>query len=214
MNLKLTQSQPVPQASKTDELRALVRKHSHKAATGYSTWTFDDYTYENLKSVSSVSLKMSCQLISNRNYLLNTGDSSAKKAANKAGATRDDLVKAAQSAYASASSAGGSSYASVTSYLSQATDSAKKNTFDTWSESELKSYLDSYGIVGIQSSNLLFDANICNSLSTRAPRLTNFEHMLASSRPTSSMAPPPRRRPSWPSLARAPRPVGSGCWIN
>ena len=84
-----------------------------------------------------------------RNYLLNTGDSSAKKAANKAGATRDDLVKAAQSAYASASSAGGSNYASVTSYLSQATDSAKKSTFDTWSESELKSYLDSYGVVRI-----------------------------------------------------------------
>lgn len=47
--LYLTQAQPVPQASKTDELRALVRKHSHKASTGYSTWTFDDYTYENLK---------------------------------------------------------------------------------------------------------------------------------------------------------------------
>ncbi len=121
---------PVPQASKTDELRALVRKHAHKAASGYSVWTFDDYTYENL-----------------RDYLAASGNDAAKKASEKTGATRDDLLKAAQSAYASASSAGGSSFASATSYLARATDSVKANTFETWGESELKSYLDSYGIV-------------------------------------------------------------------
>ncbi|KAK0722051.1 hypothetical protein B0T26DRAFT_643268 [Lasiosphaeria miniovina] len=128
---------PVPQASKVDELRALVRKHSHKAASGWSAWTYDDFTYDNLKS-----------------YLASSGNAAAEKASEKAGATREELVEAAQSAYASASSAGGSSYASVTSYLSQATDNVKASTFDSWSESELKSYLDSYGIPVPQGSTL------------------------------------------------------------
>jgi len=76
------------------------------------------------------------------------------KASEKAGATREDLVKAAQGAYASASSAGGQSYASATNYLAKATDTAKASTFDTWSESDLKAYLDSYGIPVPQGSTL------------------------------------------------------------
>jgi hypothetical protein len=123
---------PVPHASKIDELRALVRKNADKAASGWNAWTFDDWSYQKLKD-----------------YLASSGDATAKKVSEKSGATRDELLAAAQSAYASASSVGGSSYASVTSYLSQATDSAKSSAFDTWSESELKSYLDSYGIVSL-----------------------------------------------------------------
>lgn len=121
---------PVPQASKTDELRALVRRNSHKAASNFNAWTWDDLSYQNLK-----------------NYLVNSGDSAAKKVGESVSATREDLVKAAQNAYASASKTGGGSYASATSYLAQATQAAKDNVFDTWSESELKSYLDSYGVV-------------------------------------------------------------------
>jgi hypothetical protein len=91
---------------------------------------WDDLSYETLK-----------------NYLANSGNAAAKKVSEKSSATRDELVQAAQSAYASASSAGGSSYASATSYLAQATQTAKDNVFDTWSESDLKAYLDSYGVV-------------------------------------------------------------------
>lgn len=120
---------PVPHSSKVDELRALVRKNAHKAASGWTVWTFDDYSGKNLKD-----------------YILANGDAAAKKVAEKSDATRADLVKAAQSAYASASSAGGDAYASATSYLSKATDNAKASTFDTWSDSDLKSYLDSYGV--------------------------------------------------------------------
>ena len=83
-----------------------------------------------------------------RKYL----SSQNNKAANKAGASRDDLLKAAQDNYASASKAGGNSYASVTSYFSSATAAAKDSTFDTWSDSELKSYLDSYGVSTYQGS--------------------------------------------------------------
>lgn len=128
---------PVPQASKTDELRALVRKNAHKAASGWSAWTFDDFSVENLKD-----------------YLYKNGDAAAKKTAEKSGATRDELLSAAQSAYASASSAGGASYASATNYLARATDSAKVSAFDTWSDSDLKSYLDSYGVPVPQGSTV------------------------------------------------------------
>jgi hypothetical protein len=124
----------------------LVRKHAHKAASGWNAWTFDDFSYQNLKD-----------------YLLANGDAAAKKTAEKAGATRDDLLKAAQSAYNSASSVGGTTYASATSYLAQATDSARKSAFDTWSESELKAYLDSYGIVSIVFCYIIFHTSIAPS---------------------------------------------------
>ncbi|KAK4110197.1 hypothetical protein N656DRAFT_791149 [Canariomyces notabilis] len=128
---------PVPQGSKTEELRALVRKNAHKAATGWTAWTWDDFSYQNL-----------------RDYLASSGNAAAKKVSESTGATRDELVEAAQAAYESASSAGGGSYASATSYLSRATDAAKANVFETWSESELKAYLDSYGIPVPQGSKL------------------------------------------------------------
>ncbi|MCJ1317122.1 hypothetical protein MMC15_002444 [Xylographa vitiligo] len=122
---------PVPQGGKKDELMAAVRLNKHKAASGFSAWTFDTWTTENLKK------------------WLSTQNS---KAANKAGATREELMKQAQDSYASASKSGGSQYASVTSYLASATDAAKDTTFDTWTESDLKSYLDSYGMPAYQGS--------------------------------------------------------------
>jgi hypothetical protein len=119
---------PVPQSDKKGELLAAVRLQRHKAATGWSAWTFDTWTLENLKA-----------------YLASSGNKAAEKAGNQAGATREQLVSAAQDVYASASKTGGTSYASVTSYLAKQTDAAKDSVFDTWSESELKNYLDSYG---------------------------------------------------------------------
>ncbi|KKY28595.1 putative stress response protein [Phaeomoniella chlamydospora] len=112
---------PVPQNSKKDELLAKVRLNKHKASTGWSAWTFDTWTTDNLKA-----------------YLKSQGK--------KASGTRDQLVKSAQSEYATASSKGGSQYASVTNYLAQQTDAAKDTAFDSWTDSELKSYLDSYGV--------------------------------------------------------------------
>lgn len=87
-------------------------------------------------------------MIARRKYLV----SQNHKAAKKAGASRDELLKHAQDSYSSASKAGGSNFASVTSYLTASTDVAKDATFDTWSDSELKSYLDSYGITTYQGS--------------------------------------------------------------
>ena len=81
-----------------------------------------------------------------RKWLSGQDSSAAKKAGKKTDATRDELVKQAQDSYASASKSGGSAYASVTSSLAQATDYAKDTTFDAWTSSELKAYLDSYGV--------------------------------------------------------------------
>lgn len=67
------------------------------------------------------------------------------KASKQKDVTRDQLVSAAQAAYATASKSSGTAFASVTSYLAKQTDVAKDTVFDSWSESELKNYLDSYG---------------------------------------------------------------------
>lgn len=125
---------PVPQHSEIDELRALVRKHGHIAAGG---WTFEDWSMANLQK-----------------FLLSNGDAAAQSVANKATATRDDLVGAAKSAYSSALAAGGEQYDAVTKYLAQTATDAKSNAFDTWSESELKSYLDSCGIPTPQGTKI------------------------------------------------------------
>jgi len=122
---------PVPQGGKRDELLAKVRLNKHKAQSGWSAWTFDTWTTDNL-----------------RKYL----ESNGKKAKKHASASRNELVKSAQDNYASASKSGGTSYASVTSYLAAQTDAAKDTSFDTWSDSELKSYLDSYGVPNYQGS--------------------------------------------------------------
>ncbi|KAG7001983.1 2-hydroxyacid dehydrogenase UNK4.10 [Physcia stellaris] len=137
---------PVPQAGNKDELVKQVRLNKHKASTGWSAWTFDTWSTENLKK----------WLTSQNN-----------KAASKAGASRNDLLKQAQDSYASASKSGGSNYASVTSYLASATDAAKDSTFDTWSESDLKSYLDTYGVPNYQGSTT-------NELRAMARRNANY----------------------------------------
>uniref|UniRef100_A0A093V3Y1 Meiotic sister chromatid recombination protein 1 n=1 Tax=Talaromyces marneffei PM1 TaxID=1077442 RepID=A0A093V3Y1_TALMA len=98
-----------------------------------SAWTFDTWTIDNLKK-----------------YLSSVNNKYAKKA----DATREELLKQAQEEYAKASKIGGSRYASATSYLAQATAAAKKDTFNEWSESDLKYYLDSYGIPTYQGSHV------------------------------------------------------------
>ena len=40
---------PVPQGGKKDELVKQVRLNKHKAASGWSAWTFDTWTVDNLK---------------------------------------------------------------------------------------------------------------------------------------------------------------------
>lgn len=76
------------------------------------------------------------------------------RAAEKADATREELAQQAQEYYAKASKAGGEQYASATASLAQATGTAKEATFDQWSQSDLKRYLDDYGIPTYQGSSI------------------------------------------------------------
>lgn len=122
---------PNPQGTTHDQLLAQVRLQRHKAASGWSAWTFDTWTTDNL-----------------RKFLVEQGD----KAANKASVSRDELVKSAQSSYSKASASGPTYLASVTSYLSKQTDAAKAQTFDSWSESDIRAYLNTYGVKNYQGS--------------------------------------------------------------
>ncbi|OJJ39181.1 hypothetical protein ASPWEDRAFT_49226 [Aspergillus wentii DTO 134E9] len=123
---------PVPQSGKRDELLASVRAHKHQVAAHFNAWSFDTWDTEHLK-----------------NYL----SSMNAKVAHRADVSREELMRQAQDAYAKASKAGGSNLASATSYMAQATEAAKGSSFDTWSRSELKAYLDSYGIPVYQGSS-------------------------------------------------------------
>ncbi|KAJ5104052.1 hypothetical protein N7532_004581 [Penicillium argentinense] len=124
---------PVPQYGKRDELIAKVRANAHKAAGGWNEYNFDTWDKEHLlKYLSAMN----------------------SKAAKKADASRDELVKHAKDSYVKASKAGGEHYASATKSIAQATGSAKDTTFDHWSHSEIKQYLDSYGIPVYQGSSI------------------------------------------------------------
>lgn len=122
----------VPQYSKKDELVAYVKANKNKHQSKYGMWTFQDWSVENL-----------------RNWLAEQGHNTADYAT----ASRDELVNSANSALASASSAGESTFATITAALAQATNKVKGDTFETWSDSDLKAYLDSYGIKTYQGSN-------------------------------------------------------------
>lgn len=121
----------VPQYSKKDELVAYVRANRNKLQNKYGVWTFEDWSVENLKK-----------------WLQDQGH----KTADSATATRDELIQSANSAVSSAQSAGEKAYATVTSAIASATNTVKTDTFDSWSDSDLKAYLDSYGINTYQGS--------------------------------------------------------------
>lgn len=76
------------------------------------------------------------------------------KAAKKADASREELLKHAKDSYAKASKAGGEHYASATSSIAKVTGSAKDASFDQWTQSDIKQYLDSYGIPVYQGSSI------------------------------------------------------------
>lgn len=78
---------------------------------------------------------------------------SAADAAGSAASQATDSVASAASAGAEAVTDGPKqAYASLTSALAQATASIKDATFDTWSDSDLKSYLDTYSIKTYQGT--------------------------------------------------------------
>jgi hypothetical protein len=123
-----------------------------------------------------------------RKWLAAQNDKNSKRMAAKVEVTRDELLKSAQSAYVLASKIGGDSYASVTSALAKATDCCKDTTFNTWSDSELKAYLDTYGVHTHQSSTSdemrAAARNLANYFryGTTTPQATIYAKLLAGAR--------------------------------
>jgi hypothetical protein len=113
---------PVPQNGKIDELRALVRHNAHKAKVRAG---FSDDAFDTWSSE---------QL---QEYL-----------GKKAKGTRDELISSAKKQYASASAKGGKEWEALTAKGAKAT----AYLFDQWSDSDLKSFLDSYGVPVPQGS--------------------------------------------------------------
>jgi Putative nuclear envelope organisation protein len=114
---------PVPEHTKLDELRAMVRHHAYRARShgGFSDAAFDTWSAEQLRSFLG----------------------------GKVGGGRDELISLAKKEYAAAKAAGGKEWASVTSAGARATS----YLFDKWSESDLKSFLQSYGIQVPRTAN-------------------------------------------------------------
>jgi len=110
-----------------------VRANAHKASGGWNEYNFDTWDKE---------------------HLLNYLSALNSKAAKKTDASREELIKHAKDSYTKASKSGGEHYASATAAAAKATRSAKDTTFDEWTKSDLKKYLDSYGIPVYQGSSI------------------------------------------------------------
>lgn len=122
----------VPQNGKKDEILALARRYKYLAATKQGYWTFENWTVDDLRA-----------------WFKARGIETAEYAS----ATRDELASNAASAYNTASDSGEAAFSTISSALAQATDSVRRGTFNTWSESELKKYLDHYGVKTYQGSS-------------------------------------------------------------
>ena len=114
---------PVPQAGKLDELRAAVRQNAHKAKVHPG---FSDAAFDTWST-----------------------EQLQEFIGKKVKGTRDDLIAQAKKQYASAFAKGGQAWASLTAQGAKATS----YLFDQWSDSDLKAFLDSYGVSVPQGSN-------------------------------------------------------------
>ncbi|KAK9455208.1 hypothetical protein V1511DRAFT_337917 [Dipodascopsis uninucleata] len=115
----------VPVDISRDRLRKLVWEHRNDPVVNY--WTFESWSLPDLQ-----------------NWFKEQGKSIS--------GTRDQLATKASQYYDAMKSEGGDKYQTATSKLKSLFQSGKDLAFDTWSDSDLKSYLDSYGVKVYQGS--------------------------------------------------------------
>jgi len=145
---------PVPQKSKRDELLAKVRLHKHKAATGYGAWTFDTWTTDNLRSwLEDRGQKVSNGASASRDELYVSVVDYYNSASSAASAAPTGAASSVSSGASKATDGAQAAYDSLTSSIAQATGTVKNAAFDTWSDSELKAYLDRYGVHTYQGTS-------------------------------------------------------------
>ncbi|KAK9475319.1 uncharacterized protein V1510DRAFT_400493 [Dipodascopsis tothii] len=114
--------------TKTERLKELVFQHRNRGVQGYGAWSFDSWSTDELKA-----------------WLKQQGQS--------ARGSRDQLIEQSAAYLASAKHDGSVKYNMVTSKLADLVAAGKEKTFESWSTSDLKAYLDTYGVKTYQGSN-------------------------------------------------------------
>ncbi|KAF8542480.1 hypothetical protein BDD12DRAFT_916238 [Trichophaea hybrida] len=151
---------PVPQASKRDELlakdnlkawlEARGQKMSDAAASRDELYSSAAAYYSSASaSAASAGTSIGSKATDAAGYAASKATDAAGGAASQA---TDSAASAASAGTEAVADASKQAYASLTSVLAQATANVKEATFDTWSDSELKSYLDTYNIKTYQGS--------------------------------------------------------------
>ncbi|KAK9244927.1 hypothetical protein V1506DRAFT_539708 [Lipomyces tetrasporus] len=111
----------VPEKTSTQELQDLVWRNRKAPIATYDSWAFYSWPLEDLQ-----------------NWL--------KEQGNAAAGTRDQLAVKAGEYFNSMKQEGGERYNLALSTLQEWYNSGKDLAFDTWSDSDLKAYLDTYGV--------------------------------------------------------------------
>ncbi|KAK9321435.1 hypothetical protein V1517DRAFT_326347 [Lipomyces orientalis] len=111
----------VPEKTSTEELQDLVWQNRKTPIAQYDSWAFYSWPLEDLQ-----------------NWL--------KEQGNAAAGTRDQLAVKAGEYFNSMKQEGGERYNRALSKLHEWYNSGKDLAFDTWSDSDLKAYLDTYGV--------------------------------------------------------------------
>jgi len=137
-----------------DWLEARGQKVSDDAAASRAQLYSSVAAYYNSVSESAVAAasSASASAATAGSKVTDAAGNAASKAADSVSRATDSAASAAYKAGAAATDGPKDAYASITSALAQATATAKDATFDTWSDSDLKAYLDTYNIRAYQGS--------------------------------------------------------------
>ncbi|KAK9450099.1 uncharacterized protein V1518DRAFT_189815 [Limtongia smithiae] len=116
-----------PENTPLERLRELVWKNRRKPIATWDYWSFESWSLEDLQ-----------------NWLKQQGDTVT--------GTRDQLAAKAGQVFDTLRQSGGDKYVSVITQLQDWYNSGKDIAFENWSDSDLKAYLDSYGVPTYQGS--------------------------------------------------------------
>ncbi|KAK9353103.1 hypothetical protein V1523DRAFT_412097 [Lipomyces doorenjongii] len=111
----------VPEKMSTEELQGLIWQNRKAPITVYDSWSFYSWSLEDLQ-----------------NWF--------KEHGNPVAGTRDQLAVKAGEYFDALKNEGGDKYNQALTKVREWYDSGKDMAFDKWSDSDLKAYLDSYGV--------------------------------------------------------------------
>lgn len=116
-----------PENTPTERLKQLVFQNRQKPVASYDYWSFESWSLKDLQ-----------------NWFSDQSETAT--------GTRDQLAARAGKSLTALKDQGGDAYTSALAKIQNWYSSGKDGAFDTWSDSDLKAYLDSYGIKAYQGS--------------------------------------------------------------